>query len=86
MILPCPYCGPRNSSEFTYRGDAAPRRPDARADEAAFGDYVYVRDNPAGLFREYWHHSAGCRAWIVVTRDTRSHAVLEARPATEAGR
>ena len=31
-------------------------------------DYVYLRDNPRGPLREYWHHAGGCRRWLVVTR------------------
>ena len=28
MRLPCPYCGDRDAQEFSYRGDAGPRRPE----------------------------------------------------------
>jgi sarcosine oxidase subunit delta len=80
MRLPCPFCGLRDVREFTYLGDATLRRPDPAAEGAmaAFHDYVYLRDNPAGAHREYWHHGLGCRSWLVVTRDTRTHAVLGA--------
>ncbi|OYW56633.1 MAG: sarcosine oxidase subunit delta [Rhizobiales bacterium 17-65-6] len=80
MRLPCPYCGLRDAHEFSYLGDATPKRPDASAPDAAdaFHDYVYLRDNPAGPMKELWYHSAGCRRWIVVERDTRTHAVLGA--------
>jgi sarcosine oxidase subunit delta len=80
MRIKCPYCGERDAQEFTYRGDAGPRRPDpAAADaEAAFFDYVYLRDNPAGPLSELWYHRAGCRSWLVVERDTRTHAVASA--------
>lgn len=44
-------------------------------------EYVYQRDNPAGPHRELWHHGAGCHAWLVVTRDTRSHAITAVEPA-----
>ena len=37
--------------------------------------YVYLRDNPAGAHRELWQHTGGCRAWLVVTRDTVTHAI-----------
>ena len=83
MRIPCPFCGERDSSEFVYRGDAAPRRPD---DDADFADYVYLRDNAAGPMREYWYHAQGCRTWIVVTRDTRTHAVAGAELAAGAVR
>ncbi|HUG62875.1 MAG TPA: sarcosine oxidase subunit delta [Methylomirabilota bacterium] len=75
MRLPCPYCGDRDAAEFTYRGDAAPRRPSPDAALETWADYVCIRDNPAGPIRELWFHRAGCQGWMVVTRDTRSHAV-----------
>ena len=31
--------------------------------------------NPAGPHREFWYHGAGCHAWLVVERDTRTHAI-----------
>lgn len=80
MRIPCPYCGLRDAHEFTYLGDATPKRPDAAAPGAAeaFHDYVYLRDNPAGAMKELWYHSAGCRRWLVVERDTRTHAIAGA--------
>jgi len=74
MRIKCPYCGERDAQEFTYRG-AYLRRPSAEAADAAFYDYVYVRANPAGPLSELWYHRAGCRAWLVVERDTRTHAI-----------
>ena len=84
MRLPCPYCGERDLGEFVYRGDAAPLRPEA--DDAAFADYVYLRSNPAGALAEHWYHAQGCRQWLVVQRDTRTHVIAGARLAREAGR
>jgi heterotetrameric sarcosine oxidase delta subunit len=85
MRLPCPHCGTRDAQEFSYLGDATVKRPDPDAlSEGAMTRYVYERDNPAGLQREYWHHSAGCRAWIVVVRDTRTHRIASAEPARSA--
>ncbi len=75
MRLSCPCCGERDLQEFTYLGDATLARPPGDATTEAFADYVYLRDNPAGLHRELWYHAAGCRAWLVVTRDTRTHAI-----------
>jgi len=87
MRIPCPYCGERDAHEFVYRGDAVPRRPQGvDADEAAFVDYVYPRDNVAGPMREHWYHAQGCRNWILVERDTRSHAIAGATFVREAGR
>jgi heterotetrameric sarcosine oxidase delta subunit len=77
MRLTCPYCGPRDLREFTYRGDATLQRPDPAAPSAPqdFADYVYLRANPRGPHREHWYHAAGCRSWLVVERDTRSHVI-----------
>jgi sarcosine oxidase subunit delta len=78
MRIKCPYCGERALEEFAYRGDATVTRPeslDASA-AAAWVDYVYLRDNPAGLHKEHWHHSAGCHSWLEVTRDTRTHEIV----------
>jgi len=85
MRIHCPHCGPRGHDEFAYYGDAAPVRPDpTRPDaEAAFCDYVYLRDNPAGPHRELWYHAQGCQAWLVVERDTRTHAIGRATAARD---
>ena len=85
MRIQCPYCGERDVSEFSYLGDAAPVRPEGPAATAeAMHDYVYLRDNPAGPLRELWYHGAGCRSWLVVTRDTRTHAIAAVTPARAA--
>ena len=86
MRIPCPYCGECDAQEFVYRGDAGPARPGVDADETAFADYLYPRDNIAGPMREYWYHAQGCRTWIVVERDTRTHAISGAVLAREVGR
>lgn len=87
MLIPCPFCDLRDLGEFTVLG-AARTRPvvaaadlDTEAAVAAFAAYVYERDNPAGPQAEHWFHGAGCQHWLVVTRDTRTHAILSVKPA-----
>ena len=80
MLIPCPWCGPRSQLEFTYGGDATLRRPAADAPEAAWAEYVYLRDNPCGPHDELWYHGAGCRSWFSVRRDTRTHEILASSP------
>jgi sarcosine oxidase subunit delta len=74
-LISCPHCGVRPKEEFTIRGDASLTRPAADAGADAWYDYVYLRDNPRGRHKEYWHHSSGCRRCLVVERDTVTHAV-----------
>lgn len=83
MRIPCPYCGSRSISEFVYRGDASPRRPD---NDEHFFDYVYLRDNIAGEMREHWYHAQGCRNWIEVGRNTITHEISGAMLVREAVR
>ena len=83
MLIPCPWCGRRNQVEFTYGGDATVRRPPPDAPEAAWVDYVYFRDNPAGPLDELWYHGGGCRSWFHVLRDTRTHEILASAPVAE---
>ena len=81
MLIPHPLLGLRDAQEFTYLGDARLlERPDGLAEDApaAFHDYVYLRDNPAGVHRELWYHEHGDRSWLVVTRDTVTHEILGA--------
>ena len=54
------------------------------APEAAWFDYVYIRDNPCGPHDELWLHSAGCQRWFKVRRDTRTHDILASARLDEA--
>lgn len=87
MLIPCPYCGPRDVSEFTYQGDGHRTRPDRTSnDPDAWNAYVYDRENPAGDHREIWQHSGGCRAHLAVTRNTLTHAISSVAFARSPGR
>ncbi len=87
MRIQCPFCGERDLGEFSYRGDAGFERPDAAAADAAarFFEQVYLRANPAGPHEELWYHVFGCRSWLNVTRNTRTHEILAVRPGTAGG-
>ncbi|MBI1493202.1 sarcosine oxidase subunit delta [Halocynthiibacter styelae] len=89
MIINHPLLGPRDAQEFTYLGDASLiSRPDAQDDNAAekFHDYLYLRDNPAGLHRELWFHESGDRSWLVVTRNTVTHEITDVQLARDVAR
>ncbi len=80
LVLPCPWCGERLETEFSFGGDAARPMPALAGPDAAaaWRTYVYDRANPSGPHREYWHHTAGCRRWLIVERDTRDHRIVSA--------
>lgn len=85
MRIPCPCCGDRDLGEFVYSGDASVLRPTdgGAAPTPEWASYVYVRENAAGRQRELWYHAAGCRSWLVVTRDTRTHEIFGAERAQD---
>lgn len=84
-LIPCPHCGIRPKEEFTIRGDASPVRPAPEAPEEAWTAYVYLRENPKGRYRESWHHSRGCRRFLVVERDNATHEVFSVIDAATGG-
>ena len=54
LIIDCPWCGPREQTEFSCGGEAHIVRP---IDTDALTD-------------EQWVHAHGCRRWFNVQRDT----------------
>jgi heterotetrameric sarcosine oxidase delta subunit len=75
ILIPCPYCGPRNSNEFTYFGELEARPAVGEVSEAQWRDYLYAKKNPAGLTTEKWQHSAGCGKFFVAERHTLTNKV-----------
>ena len=85
MLINCPFCGPRDLREFSIRGaDVALDRPEGTEWSEAWQDYLHLRENPAGVSQELWQHTGGCGAWLLVTRDTRTHEIISVRSAREA--
>ncbi|MBI1386593.1 MAG: sarcosine oxidase subunit delta [Rhizobiales bacterium] len=80
LVVPCPFCGERNESEFVNAGPSRPRRPDDpnSHDAAAWVDYLTVPENPMGPVLESWWHMRGCGMWFKLTRDTVTHQILVA--------
>ncbi len=79
MRLPCPVCGERDIREFVYKGAGeALHRPEPDAGADFWDSYMHLRENPAGVTRDLWFHRAGCGAWLLVTRNTVTHEVIDA--------
>ena len=82
LQLPCPFCGLRDETEFAYGGDAGINYPGMdNNDEREWSKYVFIRRNPRGAHREYWHHLHGCRQWLIIKRNTETHDITASTPA-----
>jgi len=80
MLIPCPWCGDREEVEFKYGGSADviyPREPES-TDDTTWARFVFFRANPKGKMTERWVHSAGCRRWFTLVRDTVTHQITKA--------
>ena len=78
LLIDCPWCGPREESEFHCGGEAhiqRPADPDSLSD-AEWGDYLFNRRNIKGVHFEQWQHAHGCRQWFNLARDTLSYRIL----------
>ena len=78
LLIACPWCGPRDETEFRYGGQsgiAYPADPESLSD-AEWADFLFMRDNTKGDFHERWMHAAGCRRWFNVIRSTIDHRII----------
>lgn len=78
--LPCPWCGPRNVTEFRYEGEVNPRPEAASASPGQWRRYLYMRSNPWGWVEENWYHTAGCKCFFRLRRDTANNQTGETVP------
>lgn len=76
QIFSCPFCGPRDESEFVFGAEAGKTRPEpaAQVTEEKWAHYLYFANNPKGGSREIWQHVT-CGEFFLMERDTLSHAV-----------
>ena len=76
MRITCPLCGERDRREFYYYGDETyANRPDVDAAPEEWDKHLHLRANPAGDTSDLWYHEAGCGAWLVLNRNTVTHAI-----------
>lgn len=90
LKITCPYCGPRDETEFTFGGQSHIARPNEQVADQTWGEYLFFRDNPKGIHYERWCHTHGCNQWFNVARNTVTHEVkavyhmLDPKPEVEA--
>ena len=78
LLIPCPHCGLRDETEFSYGREAhveRPKDPDA-LDDREWADYLFMFPNTKGILLERWVHSGGCRRWFNAARDTLTYQIL----------
>jgi heterotetrameric sarcosine oxidase delta subunit len=73
MMVPCPWCGPRDAGEFRQAGEVVPRPDPAEATPEQWRAYLYLRANAWGWVTETWYHRMGCRRYVVLERHTETH-------------
>lgn len=69
FLIPCPNCGAREATEFTFGGESK-RRPAPGAPTEELSRYLFMRVNVNGLQTEWWYHRDGCRRWFLGIRHT----------------
>jgi sarcosine oxidase, subunit delta len=75
LRIPCPYCGVRDQTEFKFGGPSHVSRPPFDASDEVWTDYLFNRENPAGIHYERWLHEFGCARWFNIARDTLTHEI-----------
>ena len=71
LYLACPYCGvDAEETELHPGGEAHLTRRSVGADDEAFADYLFQRENPRGVHFERWRHAHGCGKWFHAARCT----------------
>ena len=81
-MMNCPLNGPRNISEFSYGGEVEPMPNPNTSTGAEWSEYLFLTDNPAGLVREWWMHTA-TSYWFIAERNTVTDKIERTYSATE---
>ena len=77
IVVPCPNCGPRNSSDLRNAGELVSRPDPDTASLTEWRSYLYLRENPAGWVTETWYCRTGCRRYFTIERNTATNEIRE---------
>jgi heterotetrameric sarcosine oxidase delta subunit len=75
IVVNCPNCGPRNSSDLRPCGEVTTRPDPATASLSEWRTYLYLRENPAGWVTETWYCRSGCRRYFTIQRNTATNEI-----------
>ena len=86
MRIDCPHCGLRFQRRIHHQGVRSRRL--VRAADAGTRCIRRLRlrrqETSGAARREHWHHAGGCRAWLVVERNTLTHEIYSVTDVSEA--
>lgn len=76
QLFSCPFCGPRDETEFLFGGEAGKVRPEPAPDISAedWSSFLHRVKNPRGDTREIWVHQT-CGEFFLMERNTVDHTV-----------
>ena len=86
LLIRCPYCEEeRPEVEFSYAGQAHIARPEdpSKLDDAAWEEFLFLRQNTRGVYFERWLHAHGCARYFNAARNTVSDKFLKTYKAGE---
>ncbi|MBP0437240.1 sarcosine oxidase subunit delta [Tianweitania sediminis] len=81
QLFSCPFCGPRDETEFLFAAEAGKVRPEPAPEVSAadWSKYLHRVSNPRGATREIWVHQT-CGEYFLMERNTVSHVVANTQP------
>ena len=77
MLVPCPWCGERDESEFSFGGEAHLERPEDSCSDKELTEYIFMRKNIKVEQKDRWIHINGCRQWFNAVRNTTTNSFLQ---------
>jgi sarcosine oxidase subunit delta len=81
-VIDCPLNGRRNVSEFVCAGVVIPEPDPATCSDAEWADHIFLRENEAGLVREWWLH-VPTAYWFIAERNTVTDEIVRTYPASD---
>jgi methylglutamate dehydrogenase subunit B len=73
LRIPCPQCGSRPFTEFTFGGEVRPTSSDDPEEDFR---RVYLPVNAPREQAERWFHAYGCRRWLTLRRDALTNRIV----------
>ena len=77
MLVPCPWCGERDESEFSFGGEAHLERPQESCSDKEWTEYIFMRKNIKGEQKERWIHINGCLQLFNAVPNTTTNTFLQ---------